>query len=378
MITKENFEKKYSNNMNNFANWEDVETALQSDEWEPVFSEFIFDKKDLDKHFTYLEMSNTYYPKKETFLDILEKCGIELCPISGNVYELVENVQQEIDVNPLLMKSDFDEQTLQKRYVSVKVTKCGRRLCGDGTYRSSGAQSAEHNYFDKAVAIWNKEESFSEGYKKKQYKDKKGKIKPIYFKYETYYKRKVCLDQLKMHALAIARTKAINAVCSTLAGLPTGFNEELLSFGCFGFVKFVRSKQYQNLFTMAKIEAIRKGNTKEIQDTSNQLFGVQQLEAPMKEESNETVFNTQETSPPPAPPVDKKTQIKNVLEQYYDENEEAIGKVPNAKDSIEQYIIKYNSLEIEELFEMLQKVENKIPGIKKIDHGITLPGTEVF
>jgi hypothetical protein len=381
MITRKDFEKKYGTKLNSFANWEDIETALQSDEWEPVFSEFVFNPEDIDKHFTFIEPSNTWYPKKETFLDILEKCGIDLCKIDNTNHEIVEYVQRRININPLLVKSDFDEETIRLMDISVKVTKAGIRRTGDGQFRTSGAQSAEHPFYNKAVAMWNKEEAFTEGYTKFSYTDKYGKEHKIYPKYQSYYKRKSHLDTLKIHALGIARTKAINAVVSILAGLPTGFNKELLNYGCFGFVKFVRSKQYQKLYTMAKLDAIRKGNTAQIEKISAETFGTNQIEAPIQSdlqdaeltnfpESEDDIQNVELTDKPAE--LDAKTQIKIIIEKYINNNGEnenlyTIKNTPRAYNYICSNLDNWDKIDETKAIDLLSKIES-IKGIIKIDH----------
>lgn len=364
MITKEEAIKKYGdinpNQKNNFINWENVNNALQSDEWEPVFSEFSFDPKKLDKYFTYMKQSKTWYPKPETFKSIMEKAGIEGCLIDTGIPSIIEYVKSEIDINPILCKGLEENPTMRIIDVSVRVTKVSKIRNGDGTFSSSGPCSGEHPFFVKAVDEWMKEERWSEGY-----------TKPGEYKFDNKYKRQKRLQELKMHALAIAETKALSATITVLAGLPKGFAVEDLSSGALGFVKFVRSKKYQTLYTMASLDAIRKGNTAQIEDMSTQLFGENKNEdiktEPIidqeKEDSKPSqIFSTVDKTP------DKTTKIRNLIEKYYKKYLSEISKIPNAKETIERYIIDYKKISMKKLEEMLNKIENNIPGIEKIDY----------
>ena len=135
--------------------------------------------------------------------------------------------------------------------------------------------------------------------------------------------------------------------------------------------------------TAARIEALRKGHTGEIQQTSNQLFGQQQIDAPVSgdfdiennQEKTKNPFDDIPTTPPKSP-IDEKTELRNLIEQYYNENFKIIDEVPNAKDFILNIVSNYKDEKTETLKDTIKRIEG-IKDIKIIDHKLNL-GKDVF
>lgn len=377
MISYEDAAKKYKNSdpnkKNVFINWDAIEALPE--EYEPVFSELTFDPKKLDEYFTNVGSKNqpSWYPQTDVMYKIAEMCGI-----SGETESTVEWISGEVDINPILMKSFDSEPTMRKMIIAARVTKQSKILCEDGTWRLCAPETNEFNFFDRACIDFINEEEKTNEYKSG---------KKEYYRYNSVIKRRKRLLDLKKFAVQQAETKAFCKTVRVLAGLPTGFDTEDLKDGKFAFMKFIKSKRLQKLETAARLQAISQGKTGDIQNTGALLFGPDQ--------DNQQVDNdTQQTSSPPPPrhseknpftdselkqeikPVDEKKKIRDILEEYYNNNEKAISKVSNAKETIYNYISKYEKIEVKKLKEMLKKVENGIPGIVKIEHDIKLTDEE--
>lgn len=354
LLTLEQAKKKYGEmgQKNNFIHWESVGAALQSDEWVPVFSEFVFDKTKLNKYFSLIKVSKTWYPKPETFLDIKELKGIDFINIDNNQSEIIEYRKSEVNINFLNpQKTELDSPDFRIKEVSVRVTKAGRTRNGDGTFSYSGPCSAEHNFWDKSVKAWIQNPA----------------------DYKTLMSRQVKYGQLKEHSLAIAQTKARSAVIVVLTGLTKGFKTEDLEPGCIGFVKFVRSKQYQNLYSMAAIDAIRQGKTGEIKQLGNEVFGEQkQIEQPILDNDTEPDFDSEPEQPEQSEKTEQQKieELKKVLNAYIDDkpenkNRKVIEGKKGALIKIDAIIKKKNAT-LEEIKFILEKVE-QIKHITKIE-----------
>lgn len=360
MITREAFEKKYGNDpgkKNVFINFDAIDALPEY--LEPAFSELKFNPAKLEEFFSNVgtKKNPSWYPRTETMYKIAEMQGI-----TGESTKTVEWIWEEVDINIILIKPLDAEPTMRKIKTAARVTKQSKILCEDNTYRLSSPETNEFKIFARACIEFLNEEEETENYTKQDKWPDGNKKK---YKYDTTIKRQRRLLELEKFAVEQAETKAFCKTVRVLTGLPTGFQTKDLQSGVLVFCKYVKSKRLQKLEIAAQIDAIRQGNTQQIQDTSSLLFGDKQIEPPVAE--NE-IFDVQEA--PSEPQVDEKTKIKNIMQQYLDENEEAIIKVANAKDTIVHYIQEYERLDIEKLKEMLKRIEEKIKGIKIIDHDI--------
>lgn len=361
MITKEEAKKKYGNinpnQKNNFINWDALDALPE--ELEPVFTEIKFDPKKKDEYFTNVGTKDkpSWYPRTEMMYKIAEACGI-----SGNNEKMVELIQENVDINPVLMKPFGTEPTMRNIKTAARVTKQSRVLCEDGTYRTCSPESNEFNFFTRACLDFLTEEEYTKSYTKKQ----------EYYKYDTTIKRQKRLLELEKFAVQQAETKAFCKTIRVLAGLPTGFSNEDLAEGKLVFMKFVKSKRLQKLETAAKIDAIRNGRTGEIENISENLFGSNQIEAPIQEQQPEGNAFVEQDPIKSEPVIDDKTKIINTLKQYANEQESEILKINGAMDYLQTAIIKSENATIEQLKEVLRKIERKIPTLKKIDHKIDL------
>ena len=358
MITKEEILKKYGSNpdqKNTFINYDAIDAL--PDELEPAISEFTFNPQKLHEYFTNVgsEKKPSWYPQTDTMYKIAEMCGI-----TGTDKKTVEWIMEEVDINIILMKKFGEESTMRIIKTGARVTKQAKVLCEDGNYRTCTPESNEFNFFNRACIEFLNEEKYTNSYTKKQ----------EYYKYDTSIKRQLRLKELEKFAIQQAETKAFCKTIRVLAGLPTGFSTEDLKTGKLVFMKFIKSKRLQKLETAARIDAIRQGSAREIEDMSNQLFGTNQTEPVIHDENEKNSFS----------PVTQKTEkekIIDVLKRYVSEQEEKIKKISNAYDYINTSIIKSENATVEQLKEVLQKTENGIPGLEKIDHGIDT-GKDIF
>lgn len=369
MLSKDDIIKRYGepdlNKKNNFINYDAIDSL--PDELEMVISELKFDPKKLYEYFTNVgtEKKPSWYPQTDVMYKIAEMCGIQ-----GTTYKSVEWITNEVDINPLLMKSIMDEPTMRKIITSARVTKQSKILCEDGRFRLGTPETNEFDFFTRACLDFIKDEEYNNG-------------KPN--KYKTSISRQRRLLESKKFAIQQAETKAFCKTIRVLAGLPTGFLTKDLEEGKLIFHKFIKSKRIQKMETAARIEALRKGHTGEIQQTSNNIFGQQQIDAPVNGGNFDTENNQKKTknpfediptTPPITPPVDEKTELKNLIEQYYNDNFEIIDKVKNAKDFILNIVSNYKTEKTEMLKDTIKRIE-AIKDIKIIDHKFNL-GKDVF
>lgn len=384
MITKEEILKKYGSNpnqKNTFINYDAIDAL--PDELEPVISEFTFDPQKLHEYFTNVgtEKKPSWYPQTDTMYKIAEMCGI-----LGTTEKTVEWITEEVDINPILMKPFGSEPTMRIIKTGARVTKQSKVLCEDGNYRTCTPESNEFNFFNRASIEFLNEEKYTNSYTKKQ----------EYYKYDTSIKRQLRLKELEKFAIQQAETKAFCKTIRVLAGLPTGFSTEDLKSGKLVFMKFIKSKRLQKLETAARIDAIRKGNTAQIEDMSDQLFGEKEIE-PSVNPINEIITDNKhpeneitEIPPSQSPRHPKKNpfaesviqksekeKIIDVLKEYATKQENVIKKTSGAYDFLNSAIIKSENATTEQLKDILLRIEKNIIGLKIIDHGIDT-GKDIF
>lgn len=346
--------------------------------------EVFYDPKNLDEKFSNVgsDKKPKWFPNADFMYDIGKAIGYN----GEKEGKTVKRIWEEVDINPLKVLPITEEATFRKIQTAVEVTFRGYILECDGTHRYSNPRTGEFNYWNRAKSEWAQEEEYTDFYKHPdKYKNP--------FKYDTYIKRYQRYLALEKFAVSQAETRAASKVIRELAGMKTGYNPKDLKKGVFVFYKVVKSSLILKAETAARIESIRKGHTGEIQNTSNDIFGQQKIEAPVGEDFDNSKTEDQPPSfsenkqkkenpfkdmiiTPEVPPVDEKTKIKNVIEQYYNKNFEIIEKTPGAKDFIINIIKNYENEKNKNLKIVIQKIEG-IEGIIKIDHGIQLEG-DVF
>lgn len=368
------------NKKNVFINWDAIDSLPEG--LEASFSELIFDPKKLDEFFSNVgsESNPSWYPKTDTMYKIADMCGI-----SGEPDKTVEWIQEEVDINIILMKPFGAEPTMRKIKTEARVTKRSSILCEDNTRRLSPPETNLFNFFVRASIEFLDEEEKTNNYTKKT----------KYYKYDTVIKRRRRLLELEKFAAQQAETKAFCKTVRVLAGLPTGFKTKDLQEGKLVFCKYIKSKRLQKLETAARIESIRNGNTRQIQDTSNDLFGQQQIEPPIddlpediepepepekKTEKKENPFKVDlaDYRTGTLPGLSEKEKLKVLIEQYYNENIKVIEDTPGAKDFIIKTTVdNFDEVTEDNLKTLIKKIES-ISDIKIIDHGINLDELDIF
>jgi len=342
--------------------------------------EVFYDPKKLDEKFSNVgsEKKPKWFPNVDFMYDIGKAIGYN----GEKEGKTINRIWEEVDINPLKVLPITEEANFRKLQTAVEVSFRGYVLECDGTYRYSSPRTGDFNYWNRAKAEWAQEEAYTDFYKHPdKYKNP--------FKYDTYIKRYQRYLALEKFAVSQAETRAASKVIRELAGMKTGYDPKDLKKGVFVFYKVVKSGLILKAETAARIESLRKGHTKEIQQTSNQLFGQQQIDAPIggdfdsqnfdtenNQEKTKNPFDDIPTISPIAPPVDEKTELKNLIQQYYNENFKIIDKVPNAKDFVLEIVSNYKNEKTETLKDTIKRIE-AIKDIKIIDHKLNL-GKDVF
>jgi predicted SnoaL-like aldol condensation-catalyzing enzyme len=387
MINKDDIIKKYGkpdpNKKNNYINYDVIDSL--PDGWEISISEFKFDPNKIDEYFTNLGSYKkpSWYPKTETMYKIGDMIGAE-----GTKYTMTDWITEEVDINPILMKPIAAEPTMRKMIVAARVTKISKVRCEDGNFRQSTPESNEFNFFDRACLEFLNEEEVTDSYKKhEKYRDSG---KDIPFKFNTPVKRQKRLVELKKFAVQQAGTKATCKTIRVLAGIPTGFETKDLQDGKLVFMKYIKSKKVQKLELAAHLDAIRQGNTGNIENATSDLFGTNQIEAPTNDELERNVtdtddWNTEPESEPektPDPELTEARKLKNVISDYLDEekgNYKILEKKQGALDALTKAVKNDLGDTIDSrnlLKDLITRIE-KIKGIKKIEHNLDLsPETE--
>jgi len=243
------------------------------DQFEAVLTEIKFDHKT-----DFSDVGNgNLMPTPALMYRIAEAVGI-----SGGDVSLTDPVIEEIDINPMLMKSMESEPTYRKTTVGRKVSKFSTLLQEDGTIRRSGVCTSIFNVWERCLELWSAEEANTKGYDSsivKHYKDGNAfyeytwnkEIKKRSLKYETAYKRKANFDAEMKFAHAKAETKAQNKTIRELAGLMTGYKAEDLKDGKFIFSKVRKSRGSLNLEQAANLSRIAGGD--KASPSGDLLFG---------------------------------------------------------------------------------------------------------
>jgi hypothetical protein len=203
-------------------------------------------KIDISKDFSEIVKGKQYMPTTDLSYRIAEACGI-----SGTEFSEYNDIYDEVDVNPMLMKSMFDVPTIKRIKVGVQVSKKSRRMMEDGSYLESGVANHLFNVWDRCCEEWSKEEMYTEGYSKP----------PKYGsnKYDTTWKRQHHYWDMMKFAGQKAETKAYCKTIRELASLPTAFTPADLKKGVLIFSKIRRSSESLKLENAARLTALSKG-----------------------------------------------------------------------------------------------------------------------
>lgn len=239
--------------------------------------------------------NGNYMPTPQLVYRIAEARGVE-----GGTESICSPIIEEVDINPMLMKSLEDEPTTRKMTVGRSVTKYATRLGEDGRQIKSSPCTCEFNVWERCCELWAKEEMYTEGYTKaSNYPNK----------YDSPLKRKAHFTSEMKFAHSKAETKAHLKAIRELACLMTGYRKEDLSKGSLYFARVQRSRRVLQLETAARLQNIAKG-----------------IQAPL--EAQERLYGPPAASEggfeePPAPPQKEETKREKLLkiyEYYKDEN----------------------------------------------------------
>lgn len=330
-----------------YVNWDLIKELPE--EFEPVLTEL---KIDIKKDFSDIGNGN-YMPKPELMYKIAEAAGI-----SGGEKSIYDSIIEEIDINPMLCKSIEEPPTFRKMTVGYTVTKYATRLQEDGTPLRSSPCTCAFHVWNRCMELWNKEETYTEGY------SKQGKYPN---KYDNKFKRKSHFSSEMKFAQAKAETKSYLKAIRELAGLMTGYRQEDLISGRLSFVKIRRSHGSIKMETAARLAALSQGKQIEAPEP-NLLFADEPETIP--ETAHQKLFSG-ELKSEPLPDTAREMLIKT-LNHYL--SDDLVGD--NNKDTAKNIISWLESTpeaENDEKFwpkalNILKEIENNIPDEGKIDH----------
>ncbi len=276
------------------------------DQFEVILTELKFDHKT-----DFSDVGNgNLMPTPALMYRIAEAVGI-----SGGDNSITEPVTEEMDINPMLLKSIESEPTFRKMIVGRRVTKYSTLLQEDGTLRRSSPCTSIFNVWERCLELWSAEEANTKGYDSsivKHYPDgnayyeytwnKQTKKKSL--KYETTFKRRAHFNAELKFAHAKAETKAHNKTIRELAGLMTGYVADDLKDGKFIFSKVRKSREALKLEQAANLARISGGNEPSVAGTL--LFGPEDEKEPeikgtvedTVEPEEEDPFDMEDVTPP--------------------------------------------------------------------------------
>ena len=243
------------------------------DQFEVILTELKFDHKT-----DFSDVGNgNLMPTPALMYRIAEAVGI-----SGGDNSITEPVIEEVDINPMLIKSLESEPTFRKMIVGRRVTKFSTLLQEDGTLRRSSPCTSIFNVWERCLELWSAEEANTKGYDSsivKHYPDGnayfeytwKNQVKKKSLKYDTTFKRRAHFNAELKFAHAKAETKAHNKTIRELAGLMTGYTADDLKDGKFIFSKVRKSREALKLEQAANLSRISGGNEPSV--AGNLLFG---------------------------------------------------------------------------------------------------------
>jgi hypothetical protein len=324
------------------------------DEFEAVITEL---KIDIKSDFS--DVGNeTYMPKPELMYRIAEARGI-----SGGEQSIVEDIIQEIDINPLLCKPIDAQPQFQRRIVGKKVIKYSTVLEEDGTLRRSSPCTSTYNVWERCLELWSKEELYTDGY------TKQAKYPP---KYDTPYKRKAHFDGEMKFASAKAETKAHLKTIRELAGLMTGYRKDDLAKGVMVFAKIRRSSMALKTETAARLAALSRG-IEPGRTATAMLFGSTDLQPEPAHEAHD-VQPDFEPVPQQAPAKTKRDEFIAVLGMYI-ESFIVPANIMDPAGKVLEWLKKTPTAESDKQYwakaiGILKAIEQDLPESAKITHGI--------
>ena len=348
-----------------YINWEAINELPE--EYEVIITEIKFDSKKLDGDFSNVGADNnpSWMPATQLMYRVAEACGI-----SGGENSIAEPLMEDVDINPMLMKSMEDAPTYRKMKVGAKVVKYATRLQEDGTPLRSSPCTSEFNVWERCQELWSKEEMYTEGYSKpSKYPNK----------YDTQYKRRNHFQSELKFAHAKAETKAYLKSIRELAGLQTGYRTEDLNAGRLVFARVRRSREVLRMETAARLQAISKGIG--TQEAEKLLFGTVVDEAqPIPPEADPEVVEQEPTetftAPEPVKPPEttKREEMIAVLKNYLD-TDLIVEEYKESAKNIFQWLVDNQGAEADAMYwpkaiGILTEIEKKIPEEGRITHGL--------
>jgi len=223
----------------------------------PEQFEAVVTKVSFDSSKDWVSVGNdNFMPDTNLVYAIAKACGVNGYPGSNVSAEFME-----VNYNDMEMKEGFVSVNMRIGYKSVKQSWV---LQDDGTKLDSSPCSSVYNAWDRANALWSKEESYTDGYKKP------GKYSN---KYDTKYKRKAHFNDLLKFAQKVAETQAFFKTIRELAGLKTGYKKADISKGYMIFSRIRKSDKLLKLETAAHLKRLESGQQDITVPESNLLFG---------------------------------------------------------------------------------------------------------
>jgi len=317
------------------------------DEYEVVVSEVLFNPLKLGESFSPVG-GGSYMPQPNLMYEIADACGI-----SGVGSPMIEAIIEEVDINPMLMKSLIEEPTFRKMIVGRRVTKVSERLTEDGTMRKSSTCTSAYNAWERCVIMWGEDPK----------------------KYPSPESRRLCLDKELKFAHAKAETKAFVKTIRELAYMPTGYKQEDLREGRMFFAKVRRSRAVLKAETAARLNALSRGALPEPIEQKRIEIVQDVTPAPDPTPEPET-FGTFETTPEPE--LDSRTlpvveRLAYVYEKYLED-----GHVPESRIDLVKKMVAWlkdtPDAEKKEAWKTqinnLRALENLIPELGRVQHGL--------
>ncbi len=333
------------------------------DQFEVILTELKFDYKT-----DFSDVGNgNLMPTPALMYRIAEAVGI-----SGGDNSITEPVIEEVDINPMLLKSIESEPTFRKMIVGRRVTKFSTLLQEDGTLRRSSPCTSIFNVWERCLELWTSEEANTKGYDSsivKHYQDGNAYYEYIWnkqtkkrsLKYETTFKRRAHFNAELKFAHAKAETKAHNKTIRELAGLMTGYIADDLKDGKFIFAKVRKSREALKLEQAANLSRISGGN--EPSPAGNLLFG------PTEPEQEPDPFDDIPDVTPPTPPTPEE-ELLGIFQTYkvIIEDDPDMNAVINWMEKKPDNTATNYQRGWEKAIGILKVIENKIESSQRLKH----------
>jgi hypothetical protein len=327
------------------------------DEYDVVVSEVLFNPLKLAESFSPVG-GGSYMPQPNLMYEIADACGI-----SGVGVPMSEAIIEEVDINPMLIKSLIEEPTFRKMIVGRRVTKVSERLTEDGTMRKSSTCTSEYNAWERCVIMWGEDPK----------------------KYSTPESRRLCLDKELKFAHAKAETKAFVKTIRELAYMPTGYKQEELKEGRMFFAKVRRSRAVLKAETAARLSALSRGvlpQPVEQERIENKIIDITPTESAVSVGSFDISPANEELDIKSLPPVER---LIYVFEKYIETNFIPSGIGPDGKtlwtnlvsgmtkwlkETPEADTLSTKKISWEKAIANLESLEKQIPELGRVRHDL--------